>query len=53
MSWNSPPHTGIEIRALSVLGRARYLSVTEAPLNVESLRVSGKETWRSEWGSSP
>ena len=28
-----PPDTGFEIRALAVWGRARYLSVTEAPHN--------------------
>ena len=35
----------IRIRALAVLGRARYLLVTGAPHNIESLRVSGKETF--------
>ena len=29
--WHCPPDTGFEIRALEVWGRARYLSVTEAP----------------------
>ena len=49
------PDTGFEVRALAVWGRARYLSVTAAPHNIESLRVSGKktfcflETWRPEW----
>ena len=44
---------------MAVWGRARYLSVTEAPHNIESSRVSGEETccffetWRPEWGSSP
>ena len=38
-----PPDTGFEIRALAVRGRARYLSVTEAPHNIESLRVTGKQ----------
>ena len=33
--------TGFEIRALAVWGRARYLSVTEVPHNIECLRVSG------------
>ena len=51
--------TGFEIRASAVWGRARYLSVTEAPHNTEFLRVSRKETfcflktWRPEWGSNP
>ena len=27
-----------------ILGRARYLSVTDAPRNTEALRVSGEET---------
>ena len=44
---------------LAVWGRARYLSITEALHNIESLRVSGGETfcfcetWRPEWGSNP
>ena len=29
----------LEIRALAVWGRARYLSVTEAPHNIESLQI--------------
>ena len=29
--WHCPSDTGFEIRALAVWGRARYLSVTEAP----------------------
>ena len=41
MKWHCPPDTGFEIRALADLGRARYLSVTGAPHNIESLRVSG------------
>ena len=41
--WHCPPHTGCEIRALAVWGRARYLSVTEAPHNIKSARVSGKK----------
>ena len=47
------------LRALAVRGRARYLSVTEALYNIESLRVSGEETFcffetrRPEWGSNP
>ena len=33
MRWHCPPDTGFEIRALTVWGRARYLSVTEGPHN--------------------
>ena len=32
-----PPDTGFEIRALEIWGRARYLSVTEAPHNTDFL----------------
>ena len=62
MRWKRlycPPDTGLEIRALAVWGRARYLSVTDAPLNIESLQVSGEETLcffetcRPEWDSNP
>ena len=35
MRWHCPPDTGFEIRALAVWGRARYLSVTEAPHNTK------------------
>ena len=35
LRWHCPPDTGFEIRALTVWGRARYLSVTEAPHNFE------------------
>ena len=38
-------YTGFEIRALAVWDRARYLSVTEAPYNIASLWVNGKETF--------
>ena len=31
--WHCPPDTGFEIRILAVSGRARYLSVPEAPHN--------------------
>ena len=47
------------IRAEAVWGRARCLSVTEAPLNIESLRVSGEvkfcffQTWMPERGTNP
>ena len=40
MRWHCPSDTGFEIRALSVLGQAGYLSVTEAPHNMEHLLVS-------------
>ena len=59
MRWHCPPDTGFEIRALAVWGRAHHLSVTEVPHNIESLRVSGEETfchfetWRPEWGLNP
>ena len=33
--WHCPPDTGFEIRALTVWGRARYLSGTEVPHNTE------------------
>ena len=39
LRWHRPPDTGFEIRALAVWGRARYLSVTEAPRN------TGFHTW--------
>ena len=54
----TPPSTH-RIRALAVWGRARSLSVTEAPYNTESLRVSGEETfcffeaWTPEQGANP
>ena len=35
LRWHCPPDTGFEIRALAVWGRARYLSVTEAPRNTD------------------
>ena len=48
-----------EIRALAVWGWARYLSVTETHRNIESLRMSGVETfgffetWIPELGTNP
>ena len=33
LRWHCPPDTGFEIRTLAGWGRARYLSVTEAPHN--------------------
>ena len=59
MRWHCSPDTEFEIRVLAFWGRARYLSVTEAPHNIESLRVSREETfcffetWRPECGSNP
>ena len=35
LRWHCPPDTGFEIRALAVWGRARYLSVTQAPHNTD------------------
>ena len=45
MRWHRPPDTGFEIRALAVSDRARYLSVTEASHNIESVRMSREETF--------
>ena len=45
MRWKCPPDTGFDIRALAVWSRVRYLSVTQASLNIESLRVNGGETF--------
>ena len=45
LKWHCPPDTGLEIWALAVWGRARYLSVTEAPHNIESLQMSGEGTF--------
>ena len=59
MSGHCPPDTWFDIWALVVWGPARYLLDTEVPHNLESLRVSGEETfcffetWRPDWGSSP
>ena len=47
MRWHCPPDTGIEIRALAVWGRARYLSVTEAPHNTEFHTWMGKKHFLS------
>ena len=43
MRWHSLPDTGFEIWALAVWGRARYLSVTEAPHNTEFYTGMGKK----------
>ena len=41
--WRCPPDKGFEIRALAVWGRARYLSVTEAPHNTDFHTWMGKK----------
>ena len=43
LRWHCPPDTGFEIRALAVWGRARYLSVTEAPYNTNFHTWMGKK----------
>ena len=43
LRWHCPPDTGFEIRALAVWGRARYLSVTEAPHNIDFHTWMGKK----------
>ena len=43
LRWHCPPDTGLEIRALAVWGRARYLSVTEAPHNTDFHTWMGKK----------
>ena len=43
MRWHYPPDTGFEIRALAVWGRARYLSVTEAPHNTDFYTWMGEK----------
>ena len=43
MRWHCPSDTWFEIRALVVWGRARYLSVTEVPHNIETLQLAGKK----------
>ena len=54
--WDCPPDTGFEIQAPVVWGRARYLSVTEAPHNIKSLQVNEAvticffETWMPAGG---
>ena len=40
-----PPRHMIETQTLEVRGRARYLSVTEAPHNTDFVRVDGEETF--------
>ena len=43
MRWHCPPDLGFEIRALAVWGRARYLSITEAPHNTKFHTWMGKK----------
>ena len=43
MRWHCPSNTGFEIRALAVWGRARYLSITEAPNNTEFYTWMGEK----------
>ena len=43
LRWHCPPDTGFEIRTLAVWGRARYLSVTEAPHNTNFHTWMGKK----------
>ena len=43
LRWHCPPDTGFEIRTLAVWGRARYLSVTEAPHNTDFHTWMGKK----------
>ena len=43
LRWHCPPDTGFEIRTLAVWGRARYLSVTEAPRNTDFHTWMGKK----------
>ena len=45
VSWHCTSDTRFKTRALVVWARARYLSITEAVRNIESLRVSGEETF--------
>ena len=42
MRWHCPPDTVFEIRTMTVWGRARYFSVTEAPHNTEFYTWMGK-----------
>ena len=43
LRWHWPPDTGFEIRFVAVWGRARYLSVTEAPHNTNFHTWMGKK----------
>ena len=42
LRWHCPLDTGLKIRALAAWGRARYLSVTEAPHNTHFHTWMGK-----------
>ena len=44
--WHCPLDTGFEIQTLDVRGRARYLSVTEAPYKSEFYEWMGKKQCR-------
>ena len=44
---NCPPDKGLEIRAMYVWGRARWLSATETPYDTESLWVDGEKHFLS------
>ena len=43
VKWHCPPDTRLEIQTLEVWGRARYVSVTEAPHNTEFYESMGKK----------
>ena len=43
LRWHCPPDTRFENRALAVWDRARYLSVTEAPHNIDFHTCMGKK----------
>ena len=43
VKWHCPPDTRFEIQTLAVWGRARYLSVTEAPHNTKFYEWMGKK----------
>ena len=43
LKWHCPSDQGFEIRVLAVWGRARYLSVTEAPHNTDFHTWMGKK----------
>ena len=57
--WDEWGDNALQIQDSKFEPWARYLSVTDAPQNIESLQVSRKETfcffdtWRPEWGSNP
>ena len=47
LRWHCPLDTGFEIRTLAVWGRARYLSVTEAPHNTNFHTWMGRNIYVS------